>query len=74
MEKNKNLEKRLGFKLRYIREQKGYSQMRLAEITGLNYNYVGQIERAEANTTIKTLKKIANALDVEAKELFDFSF
>lgn len=33
---------------------------------------IGRIERAEINTTVKTLVKIANALDIEPKELFDF--
>ena len=48
--------------------------MKLAEKVNMNFNYIGQIERAEANVTIKTIKALANALDVEAKELFDFSF
>ncbi|WP_310277898.1 helix-turn-helix transcriptional regulator [Flavobacterium piscis] len=34
---------------------------------------IGRIERAEINTTVRTLVKIANALDVEPKELLDFS-
>ena len=39
----------------------------------MNFNYIGQIERGEANVTINTIVKIADALDVELKELFDFS-
>ncbi len=74
MNKNTDLEKRFGSKLCYIRKQRKFSQMKLAEITGLNFNYIGQIERAEANVTIKTIKLLADALDVEVKELFDFSF
>ena len=40
----------------------------------MNFNYIGQIERGEANVTIKTIKLLANAIDVEVKTLFDFSF
>jgi len=40
----------------------------------MNFNYIGQIERGEANVTIKTIKILANALNIEVKELFDFSF
>ena len=40
----------------------------------MNFNYIGQIERGEANVTMKTMIAIANALDVELKTLFDFTF
>lgn len=74
MEKNINLEKRLGAKLAYIRKSKQLSQLKLAELVDMNFNYIGQIERGEANVTIKTIKLLANALNVNVKELFDFSF
>lgn len=74
MEKNKDIEKRFGAKLAYVRKQKKLSQMKLAEIVDMNFNYIGQIERGEANVTIKTMRILANALDIELKELFDFSF
>ena len=74
MGKNENLEKKFGAKLAYIRKSKKLSQMKLAEIVDMNFNYIGQIERGEANVTIHTMKTIADALDVELKELFDFTF
>ena len=74
IEKNKDIEKRFGAKLAYVRKQKKLSQMKLAEIVDMNFNYIGQIERGEANVTIKTMRILANALDIELKELFDFSF
>lgn len=74
MDKNHDLEKRFGSKLCYIRKERKLSQVKLAEIADLNFNYIGQIERAEANVTIKTIKTLANALNIEVKELFDFSF
>lgn len=74
MANNTDIEKRFGTKLAYIRKNKKFSQMKLAEIVNMNFNYIGQIERGEANVTIKTIKVLADALDVEIKELFDFSF
>ena len=74
MEKNNNLEKKFGAKLAYIRKSKKLSQMKLAEKVDMNFNYIGQIERGEANVTIHTMKILANALDVEMKDLFDFTF
>lgn len=74
MEKNFDLEKRFGTKLAYVRKSRKLSQMKLAELVDMNFNYIGQIERGEANVTIKTMRVLANALDVELKVLFDFSF
>ena len=74
MDKNFDIEKRFGAKLAYVRIQNKLSQMKLAEIVDMNFNYIGQIERGEANVTIKTMRVLANALGVELKELFDFSF
>jgi len=71
---NDNLEKKFGAKLAYVRKSKKLSQMKLAEIVDMNFNYIGQIERGEANVTIHTMKILANALNVEMKELFDFTF
>lgn len=71
---NIDLEKKFGAKLAYARKLKKISQMKLAEIVDMNFNYIGQIERGEANVTIRTMKLLANALEVEMKELFDFTF
>ena len=70
MEKNYELEKRFGAKLAYIRKARKLSQMKLAEIVNMNFNYIGQIERGEANVTIKTMHILADALDIELKDLF----
>ena len=74
MAKNENLQKKFGAKLAYIRKSKKLSQMKLAEIVDMNFNYIGQIERGEANVTIQTKIVLANALDIEMKKLFDFTF
>ena len=74
MEKNFDVEKRFGANLAYVRKSRKFSQIKLAELVDMNFNYIGQIERGEANVTIKTMRILANALDVELKELFDFSF
>ncbi len=74
MNKNYDLEKRFGAKLAYVRKSKKLSQMKLAEIVDMNFNYIGQIERGEANVTIKTMKTLANTLDVEVSDLFEFYF
>lgn len=74
MDLNTDIEKKFGAKLAYVRKSKKLSQIKLAEIVNMNFNYIGQIERGEANVTIKTMKILANALEVELKVLFDFTF
>ncbi|RKR09846.1 DNA-binding XRE family transcriptional regulator [Flavobacterium sp. 90] len=63
----------LGIHIRQMREKKNMSQQDLANDSGIPKSQVARIERAKVNTTVKTLVKIANALHVEPKELFDFA-
>lgn len=74
MDFNIDVEKKFGAKLAYVRKSKKLSQIKLAEIVDMNFNYIGQIERGEANVTIKTMKILANALEVEIHTLFDSRF
>ncbi|MFH6971828.1 helix-turn-helix domain-containing protein [Flavobacterium petrolei] len=62
----------LGVHIRQIREVKKISQQNLADLCDLPKTTIGRIERAEMNTTIKTLIKIANAFEIEPKELLNF--
>lgn len=62
----------LGIHIRQLREKKGLSQQALADDCDIPKTQIGRIERAKINTTIKTIIKIANALDIEPKELLDF--
>ncbi len=71
---NSGLEKKIGKKLKFIRESKKISQERLAEISSLSAGYISQTERGISNITIDAIQKLADALDIEAKELFDFVF
>ncbi len=70
--KNLNAVKRIGAKLAYIRKSKKISQIRLAEMTDMNFNYIGQIERGEKNASIESIDKIASALGISLSKLFEF--
>lgn len=64
--------KNLGIHIRQLREKKNLSQQDLANDCSIPKVQIGRIERAEINTTVRTLLKIANALDVQIEELFVF--
>lgn len=59
-----------GKKVRGFRKEKGLSQEQLAFKADLHRTYIGMIERAEKNITLVNIEKIANALEVDIKELF----
>ena len=55
-----------------MREQKKISQQNLADISDVPKTSIGRIERGEVSVTIKTIIKIANALEIEPKDILDF--
>lgn len=59
-----------GERLRELRTERGLSQERLAELAGVDRNYIGQIERAERNVALVNIVRIAKALGIEPAELF----
>lgn len=59
----------VGLLIKKLREQKGLSQEDLANDCNIPKSQIGRIERAEINTTLRTLYKIANALGVLPAEL-----
>ncbi len=67
-----NFAKNFGEKIREIRVKNKLSQEMLANDANIPINQVGRIERAEINTSINTIFKLANALHVSVKDLFDF--
>jgi len=71
MQLESNILKKFGKNVRQIRKQKGFSQEELAFRANLHRTYIGMIERAEKNITLINIEKIANALEVNIKELFD---
>ena len=59
-------------RLKYIRESKNLSKGKLSALAGLDISYIGKIERCEKFPNIKTIAKLAIALEIHPKELFDF--
>lgn len=47
----------------------GLSQEQLADLAGLDRNYVGKLEREENSPTVDTLEVLALALQVDVEQL-----
>ena len=63
--------KQLGYRIRYLREEKGLSIETLALEADINRNYLGDLERGTRNPTVVVLNKIASALNISLSELFE---
>ncbi len=68
-----SINEKIGIKIRLLRTKLKLSQEKLAELADMNKNSIGAIERGESKPAIDTLEKIANALNIELKELVDVS-
>lgn len=66
-----DIAKILGQRIRNYRTAKGWSQEKLAELSGCHPTYIGQIERGEKNATIESIEKISSALNISLSELFE---
>lgn len=67
------LRQRLGQRIRQLRRAQGWTQQELASRAGVDFKYLGSVERGERNLTIDNVEKIAAGLAVEAHQLFFFS-
>ena len=67
--KFKEIEKR-GKKIKELRESKGMSQYRLAEITGINRSTINRYENGSIQKiSFDNLLKICEALEIDIKEI-----
>ena len=62
----------IGKNLHELRKKRGFTQEELADRAGINPNYYGRVERGEINVTVDTLASIAEALQVDLVDVFDF--
>ncbi|MCA9093822.1 MAG: helix-turn-helix transcriptional regulator [Planctomycetaceae bacterium] len=60
---------RFGNKLRKVRQEKGISQEKLADLAGLHRTYVSSVERGERNISLLNIEKLAIALGVTLAKL-----
>ena len=65
-----NILTQLGMRIRYLRKQKGMSQLDLALEAEVNKNYISDLERGSRNPSILILEKISKALGVSLEILF----
>ncbi len=69
---NARYKRSLGSRIRSTRTGLGISQRQLALMTGTSRSYLWKIETGTADIGIDILIKVAQALDVQVRDLIDF--
>lgn len=60
---------RIGVHIRVMRQKRGLSQEKLAEMTNMSSKYISHIETAKKNASLESVVKIANALGITVDRL-----
>lgn len=66
------LRKEFGKRLRTLRRQAGLTQEQLAEAAEVSVDFLSLVERGVNAPSFDNLEKLARALGVSVRELFDF--
>jgi transcriptional regulator with XRE-family HTH domain len=64
-----DVQKAVGKRIKAARSEKGLTQDQLSELSGLNRVHLYRIETGQQSMTLRTLKIIADALDVKMRDL-----
>ena len=59
-----------GNTIKLLRNEKGISQEKLAELSDLHRTYISDVERGARNVSLVNIVRIAEGLKVEISELF----
>lgn len=69
MKERKELNIRMGERIRTARESAGYTQEGLSEMIGVSSQYVSDLERGVVGTSVPTLIKLCDVLSVSSDYL-----
>ena len=64
-----DLQHAVGRYLRRYRQERQLSQEAFADLVGVHRTYMGGLERGERNLTLKSVERIAAAIEVDPLEL-----
>lgn len=69
--KHMNIKEKFGLKVKFLREEKGFSIEQLANISNVDRNYISDIEKGQRNVSITIIEKIIQALDLDIATFFN---
>lgn len=69
MRTSSETQRRLGLRIKDLREERGLSQYACAPLLGVSRTYLADVECGRCNVSLATLDSIACGLDVSLEEL-----
>lgn len=64
--------KKIGEKIKEIREKAKLTQSQVAQKAGIHVNYFARLERGEVNPSVEIVQSIAKALKVKSGDILPF--
>ena len=61
----------VGKRIKELREKKGFTVNKLANLAGISQSYLRDVELGNKNPTVETLSYFCDALGVSLKDFFD---
>lgn len=68
---DKRFLRRLGERVRKLREQRGLTQQQLGDHCELHRTFIGSVERGERNVSVLNLRRISQVLHVRSADLLE---
>ncbi len=68
-----NARKIFGSNFKGLRESRGFTQEKVADLSGLHRTYIGAVERGERNISLVNIWKLAEALHCSPETFFKTS-
>ena len=65
-----NIKRKIGLRIKELRNTKSFSQETLAWEANLDRTYINSVENGKRNISIENIEKIAKALDCTIQEFF----
>lgn len=72
--RNEKLIEAFGKRVRDLRQEKGLTMEKLAELCDVDYRAIARVENGEVNTSISMAAKVAEGLGVEVSRLFEIEY
>jgi transcriptional regulator with XRE-family HTH domain len=64
-----NITVRFGLRLRKLRKEKGWTQVQMADLLGVDRSYISDMERGKKNVCLPTMEVIALGFEISIAKL-----
>ena len=62
----------IGSRIKFLRKERGFTQIQFAEICGFDRTYLSRVEKGRQNITMETFLLICEKLKISPKNFFLF--